>query len=985
MKTNRVKTSILLLVMLNIFTPINGQEPLLEDVFYTKHLNNFNGTNGPWKVYEKLDNTDGFIESKGWIMQGYMQMIRHESNIVRVNEYIKTQIKMMSYLLDIRDKNTAVEDYWGRSFYWWAKCVDINDDDDFDCNSNAPANNIVNSTAMEVDKKYCSPIVTGKVTYPMADLAEFILNPSTGSLYQNEVFQADAISPTYDGKTYSYIANDLLDRVDESINEHIKAGQFVTTMTKDNGNPFTIPVGSFIHQPKESNDDDFGLIDNEGIAHRQCLEHHLIPYNMHSAIGSAILMTYQAMSLVNHVKTSTYLDRSQRMANYLRYHMRKHPGVASYYLWGYGDWESYNSSNCRSTTPDDYGHAYLTAQFPILCYNYNLNISNSISVPVFNTSDMQRITNGLSKFYYGEPRQFWTHFAEQGTSPLTTYNGNSLKEKTYDNCSSSAVYQDHFAYIFSHSSPYVSWNKSLFHIMLDGLTVEALEGSLSSANLLRIALLAKYGKENGFKFRPKAVTRTFGKDSYWGAVASGDLDGDNQHNDMVTIRNGNDKAIHISKYEKGCHAYNDFNCDSSNKGWECRRVNLKHVTSLKNFDQNTNCSNNMDWRGVAVGNFDDSDSKDEIALIRYTSQGYEHLFLYKLVGTNLVEIAKYGNCAAQIGYGSGSEWIAVRKVDVNHDGIHEFAALRKNDGHLVLFSYNSTSNQIEKISASSYTTNITNWSDLVSLDSDGNGIDELVGVTTGGLMYSLPYTLNTSNPLAVNFTSPQLIQLVESGNNINGQVAFRKLATGDYNLDGLDNEIVSYEWDLVAGKKENGLFRIFELEDLTAQQVHQEEMHVSFFSRAIALGSIYLKESCKKNSLIVLRNSNVDADQFIFDLGLPYEGVPSEDCFTQVDLKGDPSKESTNGSSSTNSDQLMSISVSPNPNNGNFQLSITTLNSETSLFKISIYDLFGGLIQNIRTDQTIINFDNLESGTYVIKVQNLADNSMLTKKLIVTT
>ena len=80
---------------------------------------------------------------------------------------------------------------------------------------------------------------------------------------------------------------------------------------------------------------------------------------------------------------------------------------------------------------------------------------------------------------------------------------------------------------------------------------------------------------------------------------------------------------------------------------------------------------------------------------------------------------------------------------------------------------------------------------------------------------------------------------------------------------------------------------------------------------------------------------------------------------------------------------LNGVSIYPNPNNGEFMLS---LNSTTRKVNVGVYDVRGRLIldktiSNIGIITETINLNNVQSGVYLITIQD--GNRKTTKKIVV--
>ena len=80
------------------------------------------------------------------------------------------------------------------------------------------------------------------------------------------------------------------------------------------------------------------------------------------------------------------------------------------------------------------------------------------------------------------------------------------------------------------------------------------------------------------------------------------------------------------------------------------------------------------------------------------------------------------------------------------------------------------------------------------------------------------------------------------------------------------------------------------------------------------------------------------------------------------------------------------VKIYPNPFNNSFNISLSS-NFIGHKIEVSVYDMRGRLIiqENSVFDQKAINVDNLKSisnGTYFIKIKDLENQQLITKKLI---
>lgn len=397
--------------------------------------------------------------------------------------------------------------------------------------------------------------------------------------------------------------------------------------------------------------------------------------------------------------------------------------------------------------------------------------------------------------------------------------GNDLDVKFYN------------AYILSAGQwvVFAPYNHDIFHICSDVFTDLALY--TSSSNGYRLSALA-----NMYYYQhlldPVALYRGLGSGSQLAGLSCGDYDNDGT-DEMVLLRNfdgniymyelnSNDKFTSVSSYTSfGSNsqwvdvASGDF--DPSHPGDE--------FVAFRNFDGNfylfglvggqitvldqyTNFGSASAWAGVAGGDFDPSKPGDEFVALRNFDA---NIFLMDYNENSNT----FSTLATVSTFGSASAWAGVAAEDFDGDNVDEFVAVRNFDGNFYMMEYQSGS--IVSVATNTAPGPASAWVDITAGDFDNDNIPEFTAHRNfDGDFYF--YQLIGSNIILKNREyHPQ--------NTHKGPIASGKVHSP---TQGGDN--------IVMGRNHDGDLFVFQMEDLFKPEVQKRCLgggHTTYSDHAI--------------------------------------------------------------------------------------------------------------------------------------------------------
>lgn len=819
----KIIPAILPICLYNLLS-LSGQERILEDRFYQVHSQN---KNNYWNITANTYHTsDGkrvpgntFLWYYDYILEAYVNTIKAETNQQLKKEYTDFAIDIIAYMLDKRDDNDTNRDALVGGVFSMPNITRMDEKPPMSAQQNIKkwwaAKDYYNEFKFEG-----SAGISGRLTWPMAELANYILKNQGfyGNKYYRDGNTSTPISNRYIGTPYQVtgsnwtqngyrkIAEDIIVKVDETFQEHFDRCHWYNIGQHQ---------GAFAHESWVA--DNAG--DWTGITSLET-PYYLEP-NFQAAAGLSRLSLYNAYTTLQSPRAFAYKEKLRRLGNYLRglIHSRSDGDWYWYYqnptLVSVFEGAGYSYSNA----PEDVGHAFLFADFAYYMALNGSDISHDFNsgVPVFNsTSDMANIKNIVNNIYADKKPLWFYRFI----------NGNDAINNVYT-APAYSVSIDSFKYtkLGIPFIKYAKWDINIYHRMSDVFYEYILHTSLGSFEFKLLSDLILYAKDpvsqNTLKnlFRPLNVSRDPGNGSQWIAAEGGDLNGDNKAYEFVAVRNA-DHTFYIYK------ANTDGTLSS-----------IAHKMILP--------GNGGSWFDLAVGNFDTNNPGQEFVAVK-NYNGFEHFYLFRLNGNNINQIATYD------GFGNGSTWRGICAADLDGNNVDEMVAVRNNDGTLTGFSYNGTGSLA---GFGTLITNITNWKTIEGGDIDGDGKDEIVGITDNGVCHIYYWDSGAFKSALVD--------------GANSNVNIRAATLGDFDRNKKqDNLIIGdhqgflYKYNIsyqgiISGKKK---FKV----------VYQTEEKIdnSWFTQAMVLGKITLAPlECDEDKLLLIRNSISDGHMFIFDAG----------------------------------------------------------------------------------------------------------------------
>ena len=317
------------------------EDPRLSDL--VRRYNEANCALNDGNGYIAYSNREAILsQNEPAVIASYLVMYRATGSV----EYLRIAVNHADAILAWRDDVTGAVDYSGASPPAWGNAHYNADPDD--------------------DRAYPYALESGELVYPIADLAQTVINDS--ELH-------GLVHPT--GRTYLDIALGYRDRVAETLAFH--AERFHTEDGLEH------PLGWFSVRP----DADF----LDGLPPGRPL-----PLNMDSAMGRAHMMLWLAYRDDQPERASGHLEVVQRLAFYALLEM-EFVAATEGYRWHYWPLMSYYPEgyvdNGGNTSFEDLSHAAITVEFAWFCWHHGAGI--------FYDEELRRLSRTLRLHLLGEP------------------------------------------------------------------------------------------------------------------------------------------------------------------------------------------------------------------------------------------------------------------------------------------------------------------------------------------------------------------------------------------------------------------------------------------------------------------------------------------------------------------------------------------------------------------------------------------------------
>jgi hypothetical protein len=324
MRTRRLLS---LLALLVCATPAHGATSRHR---YEAANASVNGGDG-YKAYDNTNATLAWGES--YIMMSYMALYRATGERL----FLDRLADHADHVLATRDDLAGTTEYNGKSSPCWR-----------------------NTKYQPNAEAYCYVVHSGMLTYPMADFAAAVLGDE--SLWE---------MTTYDGTTYKDKAEQILQRVKETVTYH--DFQFKDGPGAGQGHYAFDPAATFLT---------FAGLE--------------MPLNQETAMGRTLVMLHQATG------DAAYLDKATRLAKRFKAQLKLQDGA---YVWNYRA-ESYKAPG------EDISHASINADFARLCHDYGI---------VFDQTDMVRFAQTVFAKIYLDSDTLYDHVGGSGSANGSSY------------------------------------------------------------------------------------------------------------------------------------------------------------------------------------------------------------------------------------------------------------------------------------------------------------------------------------------------------------------------------------------------------------------------------------------------------------------------------------------------------------------------------------------------------------------------------------
>lgn len=645
---------------------------------------------GSQSYYKRLFDTRGLDQWDGnstspdqlefaWAVPAHMEalVLMYEKTLEK--KYAETLIKCFGNTIDRRDdlRNPVlgypiIYDYRHISGAAWS-------------------NNHYNAVS-DTGLPYSHLVHSANITYPMAKFAAIVKN---NTAIQNSTYNSTG---RYAGQSYIAIANDLIQKIKETLAYH--ADQWYT----ESGSTPSNTIGYY----KERSDN------NPPIAFPGVI----LPFNMQSSVGRLLVQMYRATNENN------YLIQLNQIANFIKANTQFNSTLGSN-VWTY--WK-------HDTLREDISHADLTAAFPYECNKYGISINGSL---IYTTADINAYTKTLTKDIYISPLHI-----KNGVN----YNGENWNIKYNINTSDPTVtprYGTYTAYLWLYLSQYD--DQTLYQIVSD---LQAAKNYYSNITVFDSSITWALLSNFEHLVVPVNTDHEYGEDSDWRGIANGNFDEDSD-DEFVVIRNFDGLMQTLEPHDRAFRQVTSSKVYGGSNNWKGLAAgdffgdNKSEIVALNDHtDTNENglyvlkvengnivehakyigWGAQSEWAGVAAGNFI-SGGKDDVITVRNFNK---EVRVYKFVGTDMQTV--YVNT---LNLAAGSKIKAVASGDLDKDGKDEIVLLVDADDS------NAVNNGIHvyRVNDSGILTKITeftnwgsasDWKGLAVGDIDADGAAEII-------------------------------------------------------------------------------------------------------------------------------------------------------------------------------------------------------------------------------------------------------------------
>ncbi|MEJ5050635.1 hypothetical protein WH221_12435 [Chryseobacterium culicis] len=608
------------------------------------------------------------------------------------------------------------------------------------------------NTTEDSGDTYAHMVHSANITYPMAKFAAIVKKDLT--LHN---LKSDSIPPgRYAGKKYLIIANDLIDRVKETLLYH--ADQWHTESSPNSNN--------IIGYYKER---DSINVDSPPIKHKGIIS----PFNMQSSMGRVLVQMYRATDDVE------YLKQLNQIANFLKLNTVLDPNLGAN-TWKY--WKK------NALLPDDISHAGLTIAFPYECWKYGILMGGNL---IYTDSDMKAYSNTLAK--------------DISSSPLFIHVGVGDHSKSWDVKSGAitpeASFDNYISYRWLCLSDY---DRKIYQLVDDFYAAKNYYTKIPINNLsyyssLTIALLAAHEK----LIVPTHTDHEWGAASDWKGVANGRFYGEAK-DEFVVIRNF-DGMIGIMK-PQGRMFYKFPNPKVYGNSFDWRGIaagdffgdNKSEMIALSNHSNNadngiyvlkiennniiesdkiTGWGTQSDWAGVAAGNFISGGKDDFIVARNYNTE----VIVYKFNGTTAQPV--YSNA---LNLPANSKIAAVASGNLDNEDKDEIVLLVNSPdaAYSGIHVYDIDDNGImTKIAERTNWGPASEWRGLAVGNLDGSGVDEIIAHRNFDGEYNV-YKLNGN---ILNGVGSESFPLLQTEDNV--------MCFGNFDSSSQNEELVTLRKD----------------------------------------------------------------------------------------------------------------------------------------------------------------------------------------------
>ncbi|SHG71241.1 hypothetical protein [Chryseobacterium vrystaatense] len=663
-------------ILLVLFALKSYSQSYYKNLFDKKHYNTSIGNSNSHDQFEFA-----------WGVPAHMEALMLMYEKTKDTTYANTLIKCIGNTIDRRDDLRdqipglfKIYDYRGTSGAAWS-------------------HNHYN-IKMDSGAAYSHFVHSANILYPMAKFAAMVKKDLT---IQNLKYNS---SGRYAGQKYIAIANDLVQKVKETLEYH--KGQW---QTKYNPNSSSIPNDSIGYYKERDSISAYGPpIKYKGV---------IAPFNMQSAMGRVYVHMYRA------TEDSVYFKKFNQIANFIKLNTSVDSNLGSY------KWIYWNHFYLR----DDVSHAGLTVSFPYECFKYNMK--NSANDSLYTSLDMERYVKTFTKDIYRGPLSIHDAVNYDGLKWDIKYS--KVNNIPTDN---DTKYDGYISYMWLYLSS--QYDKKIYQIIADLQAAKNYYDHIQvEGSSLTLALLANF--ENFIV--PVNTEHLYGEASDWRGVAKGNFSGGTDE-EFVLIRNFDGMMGTMKPYNKGfLPATNSRLCGDITYNWKGLAAgdffddNKSEILALSDhtdFNKNgfyiykiennqivehsklTGFGADSKWVGAAAGNFISGGKDDFIAVRNYNKE----VRVYKFNGA-AVELVYFN----QLNLPANSKIKAVAAGNLDDDPKDEIVLLVDADDHMQngVYVYDIDDNGVMTLidksigfGADSY------WSGLAVGNLDGVGADEII-------------------------------------------------------------------------------------------------------------------------------------------------------------------------------------------------------------------------------------------------------------------